>query len=159
MGVNMSVFRVGLITGAAIALMVGLANGAFAEDSRKGPPACGAISFRALGSGLQEGLQDAGLYRSRFGKIVLRTEVSGGEAKQYFVEVNGKRLEPLKGVLPATLNSCLNSKHVKTPAPAAGANCLGERFRVVLDNTGMQKYILLFGLEGDIWKLCSASQL
>jgi hypothetical protein len=155
----MSVISVKSLTLAALLGVVGLSQAAFAEDGQKGPPACGAISFRPLGSGLQEGTQDAGLYRSRFGKIVLRADVSGGQAKNYFVEVNGHRLEPLKGALPSALNGCLNSKHVKTPAPAAGASCLGERLRVVLDNTGKEKYVMLFGLAGDVWKLCSAAQM
>ena len=155
----MSVIRPGLIAGAVVVLVAGSLNGAFAKDDSKGPPACGAISFRPLGSGLQDGTQNAGLYRSRFGKIVLRAEVGGGQAKNYFVEVNGKQLEPIKGALPTAVNSCLNSKNVKTPVPAAGTSCIGERFRVVLDNTGSQKFVMLFGLQGDIWKLCSASHM
>ncbi|MDR3435148.1 hypothetical protein [Telmatospirillum sp.] len=155
----MSVIRVGSVAATAFVLMAGLANTAFAENGRKDPPACGAITFRSLGAAPQEGTQNAGLYRSRFGKIVLRADVNGGQAKTYFLEVNGKQLDPLKGALPASLNECLNSKHVKMPAPAAGASCLGERFRVVLDNTGKQKYVMLFALKGDVWALCNASQM
>jgi hypothetical protein len=155
----MSRLRVGLITGLILTVVGGLSTAAFGQDGRKGPPSCGAINFRPLGSGLQEGTQDAGLYRSRYGKVVLRAEVSAGQAKTYFVELNGKKLEQLKGALPEAVNSCLNSKHVKTPPPAAGDSCLGERFRVVLNTTNKQKYVMLFGLQGDTWKLCSASQM
>ena len=155
----MSVYRVGLITGAVLAMVAGMASGVQAKDAGKGPPACGAINFRPLGSGLQDGPQNAGLYLSRFGKILLHAEVSGGQARNYTVEVKGKQLEPLKGGLPSTVAACLNSKHVKTPAPAVGANCLGERLRVVLDHTTSQKYVMLFALQGDVWKLCSASQM
>jgi hypothetical protein len=150
----MSGLRNVAISAALSILAVGTATGAFAADK---PPACAAISFRPVTQGLQDGTQNAGLYRSRFGRIVLLAEVKGGQATNYVMEVNGKRPEPLKGTLPASVNSCLNSKHVKTPAPAAGASCLGERFRVILDNTGKDKYAILFGLQGDTWKLCSAS--
>jgi len=129
------------------------------SESKEGPPACGAISFHPLAAGALDGTQNAGLYRSRFGKLVLRAEVAGGQAKNYFLEVGGKKLEPLKGALPNATNSCLNSKHVKTPAPAIAGNCLGERFRAVLNNTGSQKFVMLFALQGDIWKLCSASSM
>ncbi len=135
-------------------------SGGFAGSlmaAEKQPPSCAAISFRALPMGMQEGVQDAGLYRSRFGKLVLRAEVSGGQAHNYYLEVNGKRPPPIKGEVPASLNPCLNAKHVKTPAPSAGPACIGERFRVVIDHSGKEEYVILFGLQGDIWKLCSAS--
>lgn len=151
--------RAGLIAGMIFTAVVGLSSTAFGQSDRKGPPSCGAINFRPISSGLQDGVQDAGLYRSRFGKVVLRADVSAGQAKTYFVEVNGKRLEPLKGALPAAVNACLTSKHVKMPPPSAGDTCTGERFRVVLHNTGKQKYVMLFGLQGETWKVCSASQM
>lgn len=155
----MSTIRGWVHLGLALALVGGVSGTAMAGSSTKGPPSCGAINFRPLTSGLQEGTQDAGLYKSRFGKIVLRAEVSGGQAKNYYIEVNGKRPEPLKGAVPASVNTCLNSKHVKTPPPQAGSACIGDRFRVVVDNTGKQKYVMLFGLQGDTWHICSASQM
>lgn len=151
--------RIGLIAGLIVTVAGGLNSAAYGQDGQKGPPACAAISFRPLGSGLQDGTQAAGLYRSRYGKIVLQADVVAGQAKTYFVEVDGKRLEPLKGSLPDSVNGCLNSKHVKTPPPAAGGSCLGERFRVVLNTISQKKYVMLFGLQGDSWKLCSASQM
>jgi hypothetical protein len=149
-------FLLGLALSAAA--VGGFADAAFAQG-HKGPPSCGAVSFRPAPQGMQEGTQDAGLYHSRFGKIVLRAEMSGGQAHNYYIEVNGKRLEPIKGALPAEVNGCLNSKHVKTPPPPSGNQCIGERFRVVLNHTGKTEYVMLFGLQGDTWKLCSASQL
>lgn len=143
-----------------ILAMVGMAGAAAAaQPDRKGPPSCGAVNFRPVPQGMQDGTQDAGLYRSRFGKIVLRAEVSGGQARNYYIEVDGKRPPPLKGALPAAVTPCLHAKHVKTPPPPAGDTCTGDRFRVVIDHTGKQKYIMLFGLQGDVWKLCSASQM
>ncbi|HIJ63861.1 MAG TPA: hypothetical protein HPQ04_14310 [Rhodospirillaceae bacterium] len=128
-------------------------------EAKDGPPACAAISFRPLPMGMQNGTQDAGLYRSRFGKIVLRAEVADGQAKTYYIEVDGKRPAPLAGALPAAVNPCLNSKHVKTPAPAAGDKCLGERFRTVIDRSAKHRLIMLFALQGDAWHLCSASEV
>jgi hypothetical protein len=146
----------GLRTFAIATVAMLAATSASAADKS---PACAALSFHPVAMGLPDGPQNAGLYRSRFIRIVLLAEVKGGQATNYSMEVNGKRPEPLKGALPAAVNACLNSKHVKTPVPAAGASCLGERFRVVVDNTGKEKYAMLFGLQGDVWKLCSASQL
>jgi hypothetical protein len=139
-----------------LAIAGGLAGGV---EAREGPPACAAISFRPLAQGAQDGTQDAGLYKSRFGKIVLRADVKGGQAQNYYMEINGKRPDALKGSLPASVNPCLNSKHVKTPVQSIGDKCLGERFRVVSNHVGKQQYIALFGLQGDSWKLCSASQM
>ena len=141
--------------------LVALANVVLAPSAqaKDKPPACAAISFHPLPMGMQDGTQDAGLYRSRFGKIVLRAEVSGGQAKNYFMEVDGKKPAPLAGAVPASANSCLNSKHVKTPAPSAGAQCLGERFRVVIDRSAKGRLIMLFTLQGDAWHLCSASEV
>lgn len=130
-----------------------------AEARADGPPACAAISFHPLALGLQDGTQDAGLYRSRFGKIILRAEVSGGQARNYYIEVDGKRPPPLAGALPASVNPCLNSKHVKTPAPSAGDKCLGERFRTVIDRGAKHRLVMLFALQGDAWHLCSASEV
>jgi hypothetical protein len=150
----MTALRIALGCGVLLALAV-----AGQAEARNSPPACAAISFRPLPQGAQEGTQDAGMYRSRFGKIVLKGEVTGGQPQNYYIEVNGKRPELLKGSLPATVNPCLNSKHVKTPVPAIGDKCVGDRFRVVIDHQGKQEYIMLFGLQGDAWKQCSASAL
>jgi hypothetical protein len=152
----MTALRVALGCGMVLAVLGGLSG---AVEARESPPACAAISFHPLGSGSQEGTQDAGLYHSRFGKIVLRAEVTSGQAQNYYIEVNGKRLPPLAGGLPSSVNSCLNSKHVKTPVPSIGDKCVGERFRVVINHVGKPEYISLFGLQGDTWKLCSASQI
>lgn len=152
----MSGLRFLVLSGMALALAGGLAGTAAAGET---PPSCGAVNFRPVSGTPPDGTLDAGLYKSRFGKIVLRAEISGGQARNYYVELNGKRPEPLKGALPASVNKCLNAKHVKTPPPSAGESCTGQRFRVVLDRTAKQKYLMLFGLQGDTWQLCSASQM
>ncbi len=152
----MSALRMMLGVGVVLAAAIGVSD---AVSAREGPPSCGAVSFRPVAQGLADGTQDAGLYRSRFGKIVLHAEVKGGQAQNYYIEVNGKRPPPLQGALPTSVNSCLNAKHVKTPPPSAGANCVGSRFRVVLSHQAKAEYVMLFGLDGDVWKLCSASKM
>lgn len=138
---------------AAVALPA-LVSPAAAADKR--PPACAAVNFRPVSGSPNDGTMDAGMYKSRFGRIVLRAEISGNQAKNYYVEVNGQRPPALSGAVPAAANGCLNSKHVKTPAPSAGDACTGERFRVVVATLPKQKLIMLYGLQGDTWKQCSA---
>ncbi len=152
----MSALRMMLGVGVVLAAAAGVSG---AVSAREGPPSCGAVNFRPVAQGMSEGTQDAGMYHSRFGKIVLRAEVKGGQAQNYYIELNGKRPAPLPGALPASVNPCLNSKHVKTPAPSAGDHCIGDRFRVVLYHSGKTEYVMLFGLQGDTWKICSASKL
>ena len=47
-------------------------------QSAKEPPSCAAIKFRAVPSGMTDGEQDAGLYKSRFGRIELKATVKTG---------------------------------------------------------------------------------
>ncbi|MTJ79721.1 MAG: hypothetical protein F8N37_01680 [Telmatospirillum sp.] len=148
-----------ILLGVAVLAALSPLSVAGAADGGKTPPSCSALSFRPVPPGAVDGTQNAGLYRSRFGTIVLRAEVVAGQATTYFVEINGKRPDPLKGALPASVNGCLNSKHVKTPVPSVGAKCVGDRFRVVVDHGARQSYVMLFALGGDVWKLCGASAL
>jgi hypothetical protein len=93
---------ISVCAGLALGLM---AAGAFAatkhpaEKGEKGPPACGALTFRAVASGASDGEQQAGFYRSRYGTLALHADVKGGQATDYFVLADGKRL----GAAPATL--------------------------------------------------------
>lgn len=129
---------------------------AFAQSQKKGPPACAAISFRPISSGLADGEQDAGMYRSRFGKMELKATVQSGEPSNYYLTINGKKLEPMQGDLPKNVEPCLKSKHVAVPVKKQEGNCTGQRFRAVIDSTGKQKLVMLFGLKGNDWLLCSA---
>ena len=140
---------------AAMSLLA--ATAVVSSAQAKAAPACAAINFRPIAGTPNDGIMDSGLYRSRFGTITLRAEVSGGVAHNYYVEINGKRPDAVKGALPAAVNPCLNAKHVKTPVPSVGEVCTGTRFRVVIDTLGKTKYVMLFGLDGDTWKQCSAS--
>lgn len=141
-----------LLSAAAIGVV--LAAPAHAADKK--PPACAAISFRPLTGALTQGDVTAGHYRSRFGTIDLVGKVEGGQATDYRVQVNGQPLEPLKGEVPKSAYGCLKSKNVQTPPQPMGGACLGSRFRVAIDSSAKQKLIMLFGLQGDTWKLCQA---
>src|ERR687883_1947074 len=79
--------------GAALLGAVALSSAAMPATAavQKGPPSCAAIKFRPVASGMQDGEQDAGLYKSRFGKIELRATVKQGEAQDYFIVSNGQK--------------------------------------------------------------------
>lgn len=129
-----------------------------AAAAGKEPPKCAAISFRPIPSGTPDGMQDTGMYRSRFGKIEIKAEVQGGMAKNYVMVLNGKTIAP--GPAPKVANACLTSKHVTVPfkTQPAGA-CTGERFRVVIDRSGAKPVALFFGLHGSAWDYCSGTDV
>ena len=77
---------------------------------RKGPPACSALTFRAVASGASDGEQQAGYYRSRYGTLALHADVKQGQPTDYFVLADGKRL----AAAPAA------------PARLGGELCRGE---------------------------------
>ena len=141
-----------IASGALIALM-GLASPALAAPE-KTPPSCAAIAFRAVASGMTDGEQDAGMYKSRFGRIVVKASVKSGEAQDYYVEVNGKRPADLANA-PASLAGCAQSKKLSPPAAASGA-CTGDGFKVVVDHTGNQRLVALYARKGGTWHFCRA---
>jgi hypothetical protein len=128
------------------------------KTAEKGPPACGAVSFRPLPAGMSDGDQQSGLYRSRYGSIVLLAKVQGGQPTDYFIQLNGKAPEPFSAALPKSADGCLKSKSVKLPVAKAQGACIGTRFRVVLDRSTPQPLALLFALQGEDWKLCSTAK-
>lgn len=138
----------------AALLALAVASPALAADKKK-PPACAAVSFRPLANTANDGEMTAGHYRSRFGSIDLIGTIRGGLAS-YAVTVNNKPLNALKGDVPKSSYGCLNSKHIKTPPEKIAGACTGSRFRVAIDSSGKEKMIMLFGLQGDDWKLCQA---
>ncbi|WP_448202498.1 hypothetical protein [Azospirillum sp. sgz302134] len=143
-----------------VALVAGLATAALvspAHAQKKEPPSCAAISFRPIAPGAPDGETDAGLYKSRFGKIEIKADVKGGQATNYFMVLNGKKIDA-SATPPKVSDSCLKSKHVKLPyqKQAAGA-CTGSRFRVVIDRSGKQPVALFFGLQGEDWAYCSGT--
>ncbi|MBP2300074.1 hypothetical protein [Azospirillum picis] len=143
---------------AAFLLAVGLAALA-APAEAKDPPACAAISFRPLAAGGPDGEQDAGLYKSRFGKIEVKADVKGGQATNYYMVLNGKKVDG-STTPPKLSDACLKSKHVKLPfAKQASGACTGSRFRVVVDRSSGKPVAAFFGLQGEDWAYCSATAL
>ena len=138
---------------AAVACAVILAA-APALAAAKEPPACAAVSFRPLVNTANDGEMTAGHYKSRFAAIDVMARIQGGQAS-YHLRVNGQPVQPVNDI-PKPIYSCLNSKHVKTPPQSIGGTCTGSRFRVVATGPTKQKLFLLFGLQGDDWKLCEA---
>jgi len=132
---------------------IGLA--APAPAAAKEPPKCAKIEFRPVPSGMTDGEQDAGLYKSRFGKLEVRATVKQGEPQNYYVVVNGKQPAAFTGSLPASASSCAKEKRVSAPGTATDA-CTGQKLATVIDSAGKQKLILLYGLQGREWKFCRA---
>lgn len=141
--------------GLAFGLAALTAGAATKPPAQKGAPACGALRFRPLPSGMSDGEQQAGMYRSRFARIELRAEVKQGEPTDYFVTSGGKRLTAAPATLPDAAVSCAAAK--KMPAPGTPASpCTGQRFTVVLAHSGNERLALLYVLDGSTWRFCSA---
>jgi hypothetical protein len=139
-----------------------MAVGAFAatkhpaEKGEKRPPACGALTFRAVASGASDGEQQAGFYRSRYGTLALHADVKGGQATDYFVLADGKRLGAAPATLPDWAANCAVAKKLPKPAGAGASPCTGQRFKVVLAHAGNERLGLLYGYDGSAWHFCSA---
>lgn len=150
--------RTGVSACAGLALGL-IAVGAFAatrHPAEKGPPACGALTFRAVAAGASDGDQRAGFYRSRYGTLALHTEVKGGQPTDYFVLADGKRLGTAPAALPDWAVSCAAAKQLPKPEAAGTSPCTGARFRVVLAHAGNDRLALLYALDGSTWRYCSA---
>lgn len=146
-----------------VAVGIGLALGCAAltagaatkPPAHKAPPACAAIAFRAVPSGMTDGEQQAGMYKSRNARIALHADVKQGEPVDYFVVAGGKRWAAAPASLPETAASCAAAK--KMPAPGTPApSCTGQRFTVVIAHSGEQRLGLLYGFDGSTWRFCSA---
>jgi len=141
--------------GALLSLPVALAT---AAETRE-PPACSAIAFRPLPSGLSDGVQNAGLYHSRFGRMEVKANVKDGQPQGYFVEINGKPPEKVAAQdLPKDVASCAKLKRMSAPGKAEEP-CTGDRITVLTSHSGDKSYYLLYGHEGrgaEAWHFCSA---
>ncbi len=140
----------------ALGLTAAGALAATKHPAEKGPPACGALTFRAVASGASEGDQQAGFYRSRYGTLALHADVKQGQPADYFVLADGKRLAAAPATLPDWATSCAAAKQLPKPAAAAASPCTGQRFRVVLAHAGNERLALLYGFDGSTWHYCSA---
>jgi len=140
-----------LIGAASLALFLSASVASQAKD----PPACAAINFRPLAAGMGDGVQTAGLYRSRFiGLLEVKADVKGGQAGSYFVTVNNNQPAAASN-LPKSIADCAAKKHLPAPATPAGT-CTGERLTVLIDHGGDKRYVLLYARQGTTWQFCSA---
>ncbi len=125
-----------------------------AWSQAKQPPSCAAISFRPLPDDVGDGEQDAGLYKSRFVRVLVKGTVKNGKVETYYVTVNNQKPTP-SGGMPASVASCASSK--KLPAPGnPSPSCLGDRLQVLIDHEGDKRYVLLYARNNGKWQLCSA---
>src|SRR5215472_18708185 len=80
----------------------------------KAAPACSAISFRPLPPGMPDGEQQAGMYKSRYGRLELRAEVKQGNPADYYVTSGGKRVSSTSS-LPEAAVTCAAAKKMPKP--------------------------------------------
>ena len=141
--------------GLALSLPAMAATAATKPPAQKAPPACAAITFRPLPSGMTDGEQQAGMYKSRHARLALHAQVKQGEPVDYFVVAGGKRVTAAPASLPEAAASCAAAK--KMPAPGAPASsCTGQRFTVVVAHAGNERLAMLYGLDGTTWRFCTA---
>jgi hypothetical protein len=126
---------------------------------KREPPACSAIAFRPIPAGAGEGVQDAGLYKSRFGRMEVKANVKNGAPESYFVEINGKPPDAVPAQnLPKDVMDCAKLKRMSAPGNPA-TPCTGDRLTVLTSHSGDKRYYLLYGHEGrgaGAWHFCGA---
>ncbi len=144
------------ILGAVLALGVAILGSRLSPAAAASqPPNCAAIAFKPMLSRSGDGQQDAGLYKSRFGRIEVKAMVKDGVAQKYFVEINGKPLTPAHGPLPETLSACAKAKRLGAPTPS-DTDCIGDQVTVLIDHSGDTRYVLLYVHHAGSWRFCSA---
>jgi hypothetical protein len=133
------------------------ASGGVAVAAEKEPPVCAAITFRPVQPGVTDGEQNAGLYKSNFGRIDVMAKVEHGAAVYYFVEFNGKPPEALGGAVPASVATCAKAK-LRGTVGNPPEHCVGDRLAVLIDHYADRRYILLYAQRGKEWYFCSAGR-
>lgn len=145
-----------MVAVAAVAALVGSLVLPAAAAERREPPACAAIAFRPIAPGAGDGVQDAGLYMSRFGRIELKANVKGGVATGYFLDINGKPLKPVAARdLPRSAAACAKVKRLSAPAKPLDP-CDGDRLTVLITHADGKRYFVLYGRTRKVWHYCSA---
>jgi hypothetical protein len=104
---------------------------------------------------MSDGEQQAGMYKSRHGRLELRGEVKQGTPVDYYVTTGGKRIAAAPAKLPEAAGSCAAAKKMPKPE-AAASSCTGQRFTVVVAHAGDQRLALLYGQDAGSWRFCSA---
>lgn len=144
------------LAAAVVVLVAGLVGtgreGAAAPSGT--PPNCSAIAFRPILARSGDGEQDAGLYKSRYGRIEVKATVKDGTTQNYFVEINGKPLTKAPN-LPNAIALCAKAKRL--PAPGApDPACVGDQLQVMNVHSGDNRYVLLYAHRAGAWHFCSA---
>src|SRR5215471_719730 len=148
--------RTTIAAGIGVALaLAGFPAEAATKASGKAAPACSAINFRPLPPGMPDGEQQAGMYKSRYGRLELRAEVKQGNPADYYVTSGGKRVSSTSS-LPEAAVTCAAAKKMPKPDTPPSSSCAGQRFRVVVAHAGDQRVALLYGEDGGNWRFCSA---
>ena len=148
--------RSSMTVGIGVALAAAVFPAAAATKAPgKAAPACAAITFRPLPPGMSDGEQQAGMYKSRHGRLELRGEVKQGTPVDYYVTTAGKRIAAAPANLPGAAASCAAAKKMPKPESPA-SSCTGQRFTVVVAHDGDQRLALLYGQDGSSWRFCSA---
>lgn len=137
-----------------LACAVALAAPTPAWAQAKEPPSCAAISFRPLTPDSGDGEHDAGVYKSRFGRIVVKGVARGGRVETHFVTVNNSRPAAAPN-LPPSVAACAAEKKLPAPGRTVEA-CNGDRLQVLVNRAGDRRYVLLYARQGSQWQLCSA---
>lgn len=115
---------------------------------------CQMITFRPIAAGMNDGQQDAGLYRSRYvGLVEVKGTVKGGQPQGYFVMVNNKRLDDAQ--LPPAVASCAQSKKLPAPGKAVDA-CGGDKLSLLIDRENDKRYFVLYARQGSQWQVCNS---
>jgi len=125
------------------------------KASDRAAPACSAINFRPLPPGMPDGEQQAGMYKSRHGRLELRAQVKQGKPSDYYVTSAGKPIAAAASSLPEAAATCAAAKKMPKPETPA-SSCTGQRFRVVVAHAGDQRLALLYAEDGGSWHFCSA---
>jgi len=141
--------------GLAISVPGVAAIAASKPPAQKAPPACAAITFRPLPSGMTDGEQQAGMYKSRHARLALHAQVKQGEPIDYFVIAGGKRLAAGPASLPEAATSCAAAKKMPPPGTPA-SSCTGQHFTVVVAHAGNERLAILYALDGSTWRFCTA---
>jgi len=141
--------------GLALSLPGVAAIAASKPPAQKAPPACAAITFRPLPSGMTDGEQQAGMYKSRHARLALHAQVKQGEPIDYFVIAGGKRLAAGPASLPEAATSCAAAKKMPPPGTPA-SSCTGQHFTVVVAHAGNERLAILYALDGSTWRFCTA---
>ena len=145
-----------IMVGIGLALaLAGFPAEAATKAPGKAAPACSAINFRSLPAGMPDGEQQAGMYKSRHGRLELRAEVKQGNPVDYYVTSAGKRLAAAPSSLPEAAASCASAKKMPKPEPPVSP-CTGQRFTVIVAHAADQRLALLYGQDGGGWHFCSA---